>query len=79
MEQLNEDIKEVLNLRAGREHKLGSFPVDLQAQFFLDSTFNFNTVNTKAFVLLLAMQEPLNFISGAPVHLHEVLRESNRK
>ncbi|MBC7376401.1 MAG: hypothetical protein H7346_03070 [Burkholderiaceae bacterium] len=79
LEQLNEDIHEVVNLREGRPHILGDFAVDLQPGFFLESTFNFNTVNTKAFVLLLAMQEPVNFISGAPVQLQTSLRESNRK
>lgn len=79
LEQLNEDIGEVLKLRAGNEHELGEFPVDLQPDFFRESTFNFNTVNTKAFVLLLAMEGPLNFISGAPVQLQDALRESNRK
>lgn len=79
LEQLNEDIKKMLSLRELGTSTLGQFPVELQPQFFLDSTFNFNTVNTKAFVLLLAMQEPLNFISGAPVQLQTALRESNRK
>jgi hypothetical protein len=79
LEQLNEDVQQILNLRNGSVSTLGQFSVELQPQFFLDSTFNFNTVNTKAFVLLLAMQEPLNFISGAPVQLQTALRESNRK
>lgn len=79
LEQLNEDVRQMLKLRNGTANTLGAFVVDLQPQFFLDSTFNFNTVNTKAFVLLLATREPLNFISGAPVQLHTALRESNRK
>ena len=79
LEQLNEDIAEVIKLRAGTENNFGNFSVDLQPAFFRESTFNFNTVNTKAFVLLLAMEGPLNFISGAPVQLQDALRESNRK
>lgn len=79
LEQLNEDVRQIVKLRNGGASALGEFTVDLQPQFFLDSTFNFNTVNTKAFVLLLAMQDPLNFISGAPVQLQTALRESNRK
>jgi len=79
LEQLNDDVQHALNLRADKESQLGAFEVDLQPSFFLESAFNFNTVNTKAFVLLLAMQEPLNFISGMPVQLQTALRESNRK
>lgn len=79
LEQLNEDIQQILKLRNGDVSTLGQFSVELQPQFFIESTFNFNTVNTKAFVLLLAMQGPLNFISGAPVQLQNALRESNRK
>lgn len=53
--------------------------MDLKAELFIDSPFNLNTVNTKAFILLLAGGVPLSFISGAPVDLSPVLRECNKK
>ncbi len=37
-----------------------------------------NTVNTTTFILLLAQQDPLNFVSGQPVPLSTVLRDYNR-
>lgn len=79
LEQLNDDITLVKFLRDGKESKLGDFNVDFDSSFFLDSQFNLNTVNTKAFLLLLANQGPLNFISGMPVTLDSVLRECNKK
>jgi hypothetical protein len=79
LEQLNEDVREIQNLRNGYSHALGVFDVDLKAEFFIDSPFNLNTVNTKAFILLLAGGVPLSFISGAPVDLSPVLRECNKK
>jgi hypothetical protein len=51
---LNEDVREIQNLRNGYSHALGVFDVDLKAELFIDSPFNLNTVNTKAFILLLA-------------------------
>jgi hypothetical protein len=66
-------------LREGRQSQLGAFTVDLDTAFFTSSQFNLRTVNTKAFVLLLASQGPLSFISGSPVPLGNVLREANKK
>lgn len=79
LEQLNDDVVQIKALRDGGASTLGAFAVDFDEAFFLDSQFNLNTVNTKAFLLLLASQAPLNFISGTPVSLDAVLRECNRK
>ncbi len=79
LEQLNDDIRHINNLREGRESQLGAFAVDLEKSFFTTSQFNLRSVNTKAFVLLLASQGPLSFISGSPVALGNVLSEANKK
>ena len=79
LEQLNDDIRHMRNLRDGISSQLGSFPVALDQSFFTSSQFNLRSVNTKAFVLLLANQGPLSFISGSPVCLGEVLRDANKK
>lgn len=79
LEQLNEDIKYVLNLKQGDESKLGNFDVEINKDFFLDTRFSTNTVDTKTFILLLASLSPKSFISGNPVALENVLRDSNKK
>jgi hypothetical protein len=79
LEQLNDDIRHMRDLRDGVNSQLGDFQVDLDKTFFTSSQFNLRSVNTKAFVLLLASQGPLSFISGSPVSLGEVLREANKK
>jgi hypothetical protein len=79
LEQLNDDIRHIYNLREGRQSQLGEFSVDLDETFFTASQFNLRSVNTKAFVLMLASQGPLSFISGSPVSLGNVLREANKK
>lgn len=79
LEQLNDDISQVKNLRELNPHNLGIFDVEFDTSFFTESQFNLNTVNTKAFILLLANQGPLSFISGSPVSLSSVLREANKK
>jgi hypothetical protein len=79
LEQLNDDIAHVALLRDGKESMLGYFDVEIEESFFLESQFNLNTVNTKSFVLLLANQHPLSFISGSPVPLASTLQAANKK
>ncbi len=79
LEQLNDDIKLVKELRDTGNSSLGQFSVDFDEGFFLENQFNTNTVNAKAFILLLATARPLSFISGSPVALTDVLREANKK
>lgn len=79
LEQLNYDIREIRKLRCGESSQLGNFDVDLSPEFFRSSQFNLNTLNTKTFVLLLASEGPLNFCSGAPVVLDDVLRNCNKR
>jgi hypothetical protein len=79
LEQLNQDIKEVIKIKAGGAHNLGGFNVDLNEDFFVKSPFNLTNVNTKVFVLMLASENPLNFINGSSVTMEPVLRNCNKK
>ena len=54
------------------------FPVNIDESFFTKSLFNVSTVNTKAFILMLAQFLPKSFLSGANVDLEEVLKRVNR-
>lgn len=78
LRNLESDIAQAKELRDSGNSSLGQFPVPLDADFFLRSKFVVNSVNTKTFILLLAQEQPLSFISGQPVSLQEVLREYNR-
>lgn len=78
LRNLKEDIDGMRMLRAGEADALGDFSVDIDVDFFMHNTFRVNTVNTKAFILMLAQERPLNFISGQPVGLDRVLRDYNR-
>lgn len=49
-----------------------------QVYFFLDNAFYSGTVNIKTFVLLLAQQQPLSFVSGQAISLGSVLWDYNR-
>ena len=79
LEQLNDDIKYVKNLKEGSDNKLGKFDVEISKDLFLETRFSTNTVDTKTFILLLASLSPRSFISGNPVALENVLRDSNKK
>ncbi len=75
---LNRDIEEAAALRDGtRESNLAGFAASVDADFF-DQTFNVGSVNTRTFVLMLAQQNPLSFVSGNPVTLSTVLQSYNR-
>ncbi len=74
---LNRDIEEAANLREGRPSSLADFPAPIDSDFFAQS-FTIGTVNTRTFILLLAQQEPLSFVSGQPVTLSKVLQAYNR-
>lgn len=78
LRNLKEDIAAIGQLKAARPNTLGDFPVLVTRDFFTQNTFRVNTVNTSTFVLMLAQKHPLNFVSGQPVHLVEVLRDYNR-
>jgi len=74
---LNKDIEEAAALREGRSSTLADFAAPVDNEFF-EQTFTIGTVNTRTFILLLAQQRPLSFISGTPVTLSAVLQAYNR-
>ncbi len=78
LRNLKDDITAMTQLKAGRPNTLGDFAVLVTGEFFIQNVFRVNTVNTKTFVLMLAQNRPLNFVSGQPVSLAEVLRDYNR-
>lgn len=79
LEQLNTDVKEIKKLKSEGTSALGNFDVEFDNGFFCKTQFNLNTVNTKTFILMLASESPLNFVSGSPVSLGDVLRACNKK
>ena len=78
LRNLNADIEEIVKLRNSRPSNLGGFSLQITEDIFTSNIFTIGTVNTSSFILLLAQQSPLSFISGAPIDLGEKLRQSNR-
>lgn len=74
---LNRDIEEAAGLRLGTSRALADFAVHFDADFFM-LPFSLGTVNTRTFILLLANEHPLSFVSGSPVSLSQVLQAYNR-
>lgn len=75
----NIDLLEINKLKTNQSHQLGNFNVQLDTDYFLKNTFNMGSVATKTFILLLAQNNPLNFIQGTKISLESVLSQGNRK
>jgi hypothetical protein len=75
---LEEDIKEMLQLKGGQKSNLGGFTTEATSEFFSREEFGIGKVNTKTFVLLLADQKPLSLVSGQPIDLNTKLKEYNK-
>jgi hypothetical protein len=78
LRNLKSDIDDMEKLRDGKPNTLGTFPVAVPKEFFIDNVFGMGNVNTKSFILMLAQAGPRSFISGTPVNLSEKLKDSNR-
>jgi hypothetical protein len=78
LRNLNADIEEMRKLHNKKPSNLGGFSLQITEDLFMSNIFTIGTVNTSAFVLLLAHQKPLSYVSGAPIDLGEKLRQSNR-
>ncbi|NVJ21741.1 DUF262 domain-containing protein [Myxococcus sp. AM011] len=78
LRNLKTDIEEMLKLKSNQPSDLGNFNVTVTAKNFTDDTFRVGNVTTKTFILMMAQRGPLSFISGQPISLAKVLRESNR-
>lgn len=73
-----QDIAAMKVLSKDEDYKIAEFECDITGEFFLNNQFNVGSVNTKTFVLFLAYQNPLSFLSGANVSLNDVLKTVNR-
>jgi hypothetical protein len=78
LRNLKADIEEMAKLRAGEDSNIGAFSAAVDAEFFLKTTFGIGNVNSKTFILLLAQNNPLTFISGQPIDLADKLKAANR-
>lgn len=78
LRKLKADIDQMIALRTDGNSSLSAFPATVEPAFFLDNAFYSGTVNTKTFVLLLAQQQPMSFVSGQVISLGQVLRDYNR-
>lgn len=78
LRNLKVDIEEVAKLKKRQKSDLGAFSVTVKDDFFSYNAFRVNNVNTKTFVLMLAQQDPLSFVSGSRISLEDVLRDYNR-
>lgn len=78
LRNLNRDLAEARKLRAAGSSALAEIPTTIEPEWFVDNRFSFSAVNTKTFILLLAQQDPLTFVSGTSVDLGNVLQAYNR-
>lgn len=79
MRNLSADIDEIIKLKNNEDNSLGGFNTQISDNLFKEEKFLINSVLTKAFILLLAKNKPLNLINGTPIDLAEKLRICNRK
>lgn len=78
LRNLEEDMKQMLQLKGGQQSSLGGFSVNISDDYFTSNNFGIRNVNSKTFVLLLAQNNPKSFISGSPVDLNAKLKEYNK-
>ena len=78
LKKLNRDIANAKSLRDAGTKGLADIPCQITAEFFSDNIFTISTVNTSTFILLLAQQRPLSFVTGQPTTLSEALSTYNR-
>lgn len=74
---LEADIREAKRLRAGSS-VLGQFESSASASLFTDRRFIAGTVDTKAFILMLAANSPKSIVNGGDVHIGKVLAAGNK-
>ncbi len=61
------DLKEVQKLKNNQKNNLATFNVSIDSDYFLKNNFKMSTIATKTFILLLADNQPLNFIQGTNI------------
>lgn len=75
---LENDIREAKRLRAGGANTLGQFEATVNVAFFAERRFIVGTVDTKAFILMLAAQRPKSIVNGGDVQIGRVLAAGNK-
>lgn len=75
---LDEDILFMLQLKSGQASQLGDSVVIASPYFFQDNQFSMKNVDTKVFILLLADEGPLSWVSGQPIDLSPRLKSYNK-
>lgn len=73
-----QDIAAVQQLLAGNTSDFDKRVTYVTPEYFQNNVFSLTSVNTKVFVLLLAMGKPKSFLSAADVDLNDVLVACNR-
>ena len=75
---LETDIREAKRLRSGESSNLGNFEVTVSVNMFSERRFIAGTVDTKAFILMLAAQGPKSIVNGGDVQIGRVLAAGNK-
>ncbi|MEU5094836.1 DUF262 domain-containing protein [Streptomyces sp. NPDC020996] len=78
LRNMNRDIAEAVELRKKGSSSIDQIASSVDPDYFLSQSFSVGTVSTRTFVLLLAQQSPLSFVSGSPITLAKVLQNYNR-
>lgn len=80
IKSLKEDVQEFWKLREGRTKalSLNLSEAALVGSFFAKNLFRINSVLSRTFVLMLAQNHPVSFLSGNKIDLRKVLKTYNR-
>lgn len=75
---VSNDISAMIDLLNGKDDKIKRKPLDIPKSFFIENSFSVTSVNTKTFILLLAQNNPISFLSSSKVDLEDVLVSCNK-
>lgn len=79
VKNLKEDVIEFWKLKEGQTKSLpGGMPLANGGIFFARNVFRINSVLSRAFILMLAQNHPVSFLSGNKIDLRKVLKAYNR-
>lgn len=73
------DILLMNKLKENEDTDISPFNCELDNSFFTNNSFNISSVNSKTFIVMLAYNKPISFISGAKVDLSKTLKLSSSK
>lgn len=74
---LEADIREAKKLRTSLSN-LGGFEVNISPSSFLERKFIAGTIDTRAFILLMANRKPKSIVNGADIPVGKVLLAGNK-